>query len=50
MQPNLTVPGTIPPWVRGSLYRGGAGIIQVGDSCFNHPFDMLAVVHKWVEC
>ena len=25
----------------------GPGIIQVGDSCYNHPFDMLAVIQKY---
>ena len=39
--------GTIPLWLKGTLYRVGPGIIQVGDSCYNHPFDMLAVIQKY---
>ncbi len=39
--------GSIPDWLSGSLYRVGPGIIQVGDSCYNHPFDMLSVVHRY---
>ena len=29
------------------MYRVGPGIIQVGDSCYKHPFDMLSVIHKY---
>ncbi len=43
----LLLPGRIPSWLRGALYRVGPGIIQVGDSCYNHPFDMLSVVHRY---
>eukprot|EP00094_Tigriopus_californicus_P004298 TCALIF_04143-PB protein Name:"Similar to Bcmo1 Beta,beta-carotene 15,15'-monooxygenase (Rattus norvegicus)" AED:0.44 eAED:0.68 QI:0/0.33/0/1/1/1/4/0/575 len=39
--------GSVPSWLKGTLYRVGPGIIQVGDSCYNHPFDMLSVVQKY---
>jgi len=39
--------GAIPSWLKGTLYRVGPGVIQVGDSCFGHPFDMLAVAHRF---
>ena len=29
------------------MYRVGPGIIQVGDNCYKHPFDMLSVIHKY---
>merc|ERR1719322_985856 len=41
------VQGSVPPWLKGSFYRVGPGIIQVGDSCYRHPFDMLSVLHKY---
>lgn len=41
------ITGCVPSWLKGTLYRVGPGIIQVGDSCYNHPFDMLSVVQKY---
>lgn len=39
--------GSVPVWLKGNFYRVGPGIIQVGDSCYGHPFEMLSVVHKY---
>ena len=39
--------GKWPRWLEGTMYRVGPGIIQVGDNCYKHPFDMLSVIHKY---
>jgi len=44
---HLIFPGKVPLWLEGSLYRVGPGIFQVGNFCYNHPFDMTAVLHKY---
>lgn len=41
-------PGQIPLWINGSMYRNGPGIFEVGDSQYNHWFDGLALLHKFV--
>ena len=56
---SLKVTGTIPPWLRGSLYRNGPGVNRIpldsaegkeagNDSfAFSHWFDGLTVLHKF---
>ncbi|KAK3593226.1 hypothetical protein CHS0354_012304 [Potamilus streckersoni] len=41
------VTGTIPPWIRGSLYRNGPGMYEVGDTKFNHLFDPMAMFQRF---
>merc|ERR1712051_1050954 len=41
------ITGKWPRWLEGTMYRVGPGIIQVGDNCYKHPFDMLSVIHKY---
>jgi len=41
------VQGEIPSWIRGSLYRNGPGLFEVGPDEYNHWFDGLAIVHKF---
>ena len=41
------ISGEWPTWLEGTMYRVGPGIIQVGDNCYKHPFDMLSVIHKY---
>ena len=41
------ISGKWPRWLEGTMYRVGPGIIQVGDNCYKHPFDMLSVIHKY---
>lgn len=40
--------GTIPKWLNGSLLRNGPGAIKVNDMQFEHMFDSLALIHKYV--
>ena len=42
--------GTIPLWIRGSLYRNGPGMYEVGDTKFNHFFDPMAMFQRFHVC
>ncbi|KAK6177601.1 hypothetical protein SNE40_015669 [Patella caerulea] len=44
----LTVKGTIPSWVKGSLYRNGSGVYEIGDSKLKHVFDGMAVLLRFI--
>jgi carotenoid cleavage dioxygenase-like enzyme len=39
--------GTIPPWVRGKLYRNGPALFDIGDDTANHWFDGQAMIHAF---
>ena len=39
--------GTIPPWLSGRLIRNGPGLLEVGDTKYNHLFDGLALIHSF---
>ncbi len=39
--------GEVPEWLNGSLYRVGPGVIQSGDTYYDHLFDMPSVLHKY---
>lgn len=43
----LTVTGTIPDWVRGTLVRNGPGQFEVGTTPIAHWFDGLAMLHSF---
>ena len=38
--------GNVPAWLSGTLYRVGPGVIQSGDTMYEHLFDMPSVLHK----
>lgn len=42
-----TVKGEIPSWVRGSLYRNGPGMFEIGDDKYNSWFDGLAMFQRF---
>jgi len=42
-----TVTGTVPPWLSGSLFGNGTGIMKVGDMTWHHWFDGFSVLHRW---
>ncbi|KAF9084929.1 hypothetical protein BGX29_005503 [Mortierella sp. GBA35] len=49
---NLTVKGTIPPWLEGALYRSGPGTYDLKtesgkDVHIQHWFDGLAQIHRY---
>ena len=39
--------GEVPDWLSGTLYRVGPGVIQSGETLFEHLFDMPSVLHKY---
>ena len=39
--------GDVPDWLSGTLYRVGPGVIQSGDTLYEHLFDMPSVLHKY---
>ena len=39
--------GEIPSWVRGSLYRNGPGMFEIGDDKYNSWFDGLAMFQRF---
>jgi len=41
------VAGDVPDWLSGTLYRVGPGVIQSGDTLYEHLFDMPSVLHKY---
>lgn len=41
--------GTIPKWLNGSLLRNGPGSMKVNEMQFEHLFDSLALLHKYVR-
>lgn len=43
----LLVQGTLPPWLRGTLFRNGPGRFEVGGRSYNHWFDGLAMLHAF---
>ncbi|XP_050412305.1 beta,beta-carotene 15,15'-dioxygenase [Patella vulgata] len=44
----LEVKGTIPSWVKGSLYKNSSGIYQIGSSELVHAFDGMAILLKFI--
>ena len=44
----LFLAGEIPEWLSGTLYRVGPGVIQSGETIYDHLFDMPSVLHKYV--
>jgi carotenoid cleavage dioxygenase-like enzyme len=44
---NLSVKGTIPNWLSGTLIRNGPAKFEVGKEKFRHWFDGLAMLHKF---
>ncbi len=43
----LPVEGTIPPWLRGTLFRNGSGTWEAGKDRLRHWFDGLATLHRF---
>jgi carotenoid cleavage dioxygenase-like enzyme len=43
----LTVDGSFPPWLAGSLLRTGPAQFEVGASHYRHWFDGLAMLHRF---
>jgi beta,beta-carotene 9',10'-dioxygenase len=43
----LTVTGTLPAWLQGTLLRTGPSKFEVGDRTYNHWFDGLAMLHRF---
>lgn len=43
----LEITGTIPTWLKGSLYRIGPALYEVGDQSVKHWFDGFGMVHKF---
>jgi carotenoid cleavage dioxygenase-like enzyme len=43
----LTVIGTLPSWLHGTLVRNGPAKFEVGNKQLNHWFDGLAMLHKF---
>jgi beta,beta-carotene 9',10'-dioxygenase len=44
---SLSVEGTIPEWLTGTLLRNGPAKFEVGDQPLRHWFDGLAMLHKF---
>jgi carotenoid cleavage dioxygenase-like enzyme len=44
---NLTVSGTIPPWLKGSLVRNGPASYALGNYKLEHWFDGFSLLHKF---
>ena len=44
----LEVTGTIPDWLRGSLYRNGPALYKVGEHSVNHWFDGFGMLHRFL--
>ena len=44
---DLTVRGTLPPWLGGSLLRTGPAKWEIGERRLNHWFDGLAMLHRF---
>nr|XP_034826966.1 carotenoid isomerooxygenase-like [Maniola hyperantus] len=42
------VTGTIPSWIQGTLLRNGAGCKKIGDCEYQHVFDGMALIHRFV--
>ncbi|XP_017164732.1 beta,beta-carotene 15,15'-dioxygenase-like, partial [Poecilia reticulata] len=40
-------PGSVPPWLQGTLVRNGPGLFSVGNSEYNHWFDGLSLIHSF---
>ncbi len=45
--PSLSVEGTIPIWLSGSLLRNGPAKFEVGSETFKHWFDGFAMLHRF---
>lgn len=41
------VQGTIPSWINGKLLRNGPGKFEFGNTCYNHWFDGMAMLHQF---
>ena len=43
-QGSCTVAGALPPWLRGTLFRAGPGLWEVGERQLRHVMDGFAVI------
>ncbi|RBI62137.1 beta-carotene 15,15'-monooxygenase [halophilic archaeon] len=43
----LSVDGTVPDWLSGSLVRNGPGAFELGGRSVDHWFDGLAMLHRY---
>lgn len=43
---SLPVTGVLPAWLRGTLYRNGPALWQVGSTTLTHWFDGMAKLHR----
>ena len=41
------IEGSVPPWLRGSLYRNGPGLFRAGSQNLEHLFDGYALLNKF---
>ena len=41
------LPGQLPTWLSGNLYRNGSGVKEIGPDKYSHLFEGLACVHKF---
>ena len=44
----LEISGTLPSWLEGALLRTGPSKFEVGTRTYNHWFDGLAMLHRFV--
>ena len=44
----LEISGTLPSWLEGALLRTGPSKFEVGARTYNHWFDGLAMLHRFV--
>ena len=44
----LEISGTLPSWLEGALLRTGPSKFEVGARSYNHWFDGLAMLHRFV--
>lgn len=44
---SLPVEGRVPSWLRGSLFRNGPALFEVGTRNFRHWFDGFGMTHKF---
>ena len=43
----LSLQGTFPPWLAGSLVRTGPAKFDIGSTTVNHWFDGMAMLHRF---
>jgi beta,beta-carotene 9',10'-dioxygenase len=45
---NVPVSGELPPWLSGTLVRNGPAKFEIGKRTFNHWFDGLSMLHRFM--